>query len=274
MKNKLRRLFRKIGRYNIFRLEKRERFIIVTGILTLGMMFASSMEAEMRIWSVLILAILTYPLTYWGLKEDIKGVERITLFILPISYILAISLFYFLLPVRWLTRLPTVILFAIGMYAIQLCLNIYNVAANRSIQLLRAAQSVGFLLTLVVMFLATNIILSFRLPFFINFLGMLILSTILFFQFFWSTTLEEKQSGMLVILSLGCGLLLGEFALALSFWPVRTTISALFLTSVFYTIGGWMREALLERLFESVIREYVWIPIVVFILMFFVTQWG
>ena len=60
----------------------------------------------------------------------------------------AVAFFYFLLPVRWLTRIPVVVLYAVGIYALLLTENIYNVAADRTIALLRAAHSVGYLLTL------------------------------------------------------------------------------------------------------------------------------
>lgn len=255
-------------------LEKRERFLIVTLILTIGMIVASSVWEDARLSVVIFLSCITYPLAYWGLREDIKGVEKITLFILPVFFTLSVTLFYFLLPVRWLTRLPAAVLFSVGLYALLLCVNIYNVSANRSIQLLRAAQSVGFLITLIVFFLMTNIVLSFRLPFFINFILVFLTSSFLFFQFFWAILLENKLSWKIIVYSLGCGLIVGELALSMSFWPVRTTISALFLTSIFYTLGGTLQQHLLDRLFASNIREYIWIPIVVFLLMILVTQWG
>ena len=60
---------------------------------------------------------------------------------LPTLFTAAVGLFYFLLPVRWLTRLPVVILYSIGIYALLLTENIYNVAAERTIALFRAAHS-------------------------------------------------------------------------------------------------------------------------------------
>ena len=68
------------------------------------------------------------------------------------AFTAAIALFYFLLPVRWLTRVPVAVLYAVGMYALLLTENIYNVAADRTIALLRAAQSIGYLLTLLTYF--------------------------------------------------------------------------------------------------------------------------
>lgn len=274
IKQFFRRFTKKTHKHSLFHLEKRERFIIVTVILTSGMLIASNLLGDTRLFAVVGLAVLCYPLSYWGLKEDIRGSEKLTLFILPVFYTLSVTLFYFLLPVRWLTRLPAAVLFAIGMYALLLSVNIFNVAANRSIQLLRAAQSVGFLMTLVIMFLSTNIVLSFRFPFYVNFVFVFLISFVLFFQFFWSSILEPKISKSLLLYSLGCALVVGEIALGLSFWPVRTTIAALFLTSVFYTLGGWIQQFFFDRLFDSTIKEYVWIPLVVFVLMFFVTQWS
>ena len=76
-----------------------------------------------------------------------------------------VALFYFLLPVRWLTRLPVLAIFGISMYLLFLTQNIYNIAAIRTIQLLRAAHAVGFLFTIVSAFLIYNVIFALHLPF-------------------------------------------------------------------------------------------------------------
>lgn len=264
----LRTIFRKIH------FDKRERFALVTLILTIGLILTQITWFDFRFFTVLFLTIVAYPLSVWGIKEDIKGVEWLTLLILPILFTLSVSLFYFLLPVRWLTRLPTALFYAVGMYAILLSENIFNVAANRSIQLLRAAQSVGFLITLVVLFLFINIILSFHLPLWENFLATVCISVLLYIQFFWSVTLEEKLSKKILLYSICCGIGVGELSLVFSFWPVKTTIEALFMTSIFYTFAGIVQEYLLERLFRGVVRAYLWIAVVVFLLMLSTTHWS
>lgn len=256
------------------RFEKRERFGVVTVILSLGLFLTQLIWFDFRFFAVFGFTILTYPVVWWGIKEDIKGIEFLTLFILPVLFSLSVSLFYFLLPVRWLTRLPTIVFYSVGIYAILLTENIYNVAANRSIQLLRAAQSVGFLMTLVVIFLFINIIFSFHLPIWENFLFISSLSALLFYQLLWSSTLQEKNSKKLIIYSLGCGLGIGETAFSFSFWPVKTTIAALFVTAVFYTVAGIVQEYFLDKLFKGVVREFMWVTIVVFFLVLLASHWS
>jgi hypothetical protein len=93
------------------------------------------------------------------LREGIDGIEWLTVLTLPPLYTAGVGLFYFLLPVRWLTRLPVAMAYGLGMYVLLLTENIFSVASIRTIQLLRAAQAVGFLLTLV-----TGFFLYFYLP--------------------------------------------------------------------------------------------------------------
>ncbi len=256
------------------RFDKRERFAAATLLLCVLLILTQLIWFDFRFLAVIIFTVATYPLTVWAIREDIKGIEWVTLFILPVLFTLSVALFYFLLPVRWLTRLPTVIFYAVGMYAILLSENIFNVSANRSIQLLRAAQSVGYLITLVVLFLFVNIIFSFHLPIYQNFLFLFIISSCLFLQLYWAVTLEEKFNSRLVLFSLGSGLGIGELAYALSFWPVRTTIAALFIASVFYTVAGVVQEYFAEKLFRGVVREYLWVTVLVFLLTLLATHWS
>ncbi len=267
-----RRFIRSLSRR--FHLEKRERFGIVVLILSFFLIFTQTIFTEYRFLAVILFTLVTYPLAVWGIQEDIKKAEWLTLFILPVLFSLSVSLFYFLLPVRWLTRLPSVVLYAIGMYAILLSENIYNVAANRSIQLLRAAQSVGFLTSLVILFLFINIIASFHLPIVYTALMLSGVAFFLYLSAFWAVTLAETISKKLILSAIVCALSLGELVITFSFWPIRTTLMALFISSVFYSSAGIIQEYLLERLFKGVVRDYLWVTIIVFLLITLVTQWG
>ncbi len=127
-----------------FRISKRQEFIIVIFILVLVLIATQLVSIEQRTGVVLLLGFLSFFFSLLVLRENLQGVEFLTLTILPTMFTVAVAFFYFLLPVRWLTRVPTAFLYSLGMYAILLTENIYNVAAERSIQLLRAAHSVGF----------------------------------------------------------------------------------------------------------------------------------
>ena len=113
--------------------------------------------------------------------EGIDGVELIMLFIMPVIFVLSLYVFYSLLPVRWLTRLPFLALFSLGYYAMLLSSNIFNIGVEKSIQLYRAAFSVNYISLTLIIFVLYIVLLSFRLNFFISRLKTLLY---LFFGFF------------------------------------------------------------------------------------------
>ncbi len=272
MIKKIKKILRKLAKKLVF--SKREKFALIVGILTLGLFLVQLVNPNWRYPFIGGLVILTFFLSIWGLKEDLAGIEWLTLFILPAMYAGAISLFYFLLPVRWLTRLPTAILFAVGMYAILLVENIYNVAAIRTIQLLRAAHSVGLLLTLFTVFLLYSIIFSLHAAFYWNLPLVFLVSLPLALQSLWVMKLEPTISGEILFYSIVVSLGLGEMAFIFSFWPIQGVLEALFLTTGFYTLVGIVQQHLIERLFEKTLIEFMAVSGIVFILILFTTSWG
>ena len=251
---------------------KRSQLVLATAVLTLGLIATQIASFEDRAKMILGLSILTLILSAWALRENLKRIKWATLLILPPLFSIAVGLFYFLLPVRWLTRLPSAILFALGMYALLLTENIYNVATERSIGLLRVAQSVGLLLTLATYFLLAETILSFHLSAFLNFILILIFSFLLALQSLWSVRLGEEIKKE-VLYSLVISLCLAELAFVFSFWPVKLTIEALFLTTVFYVLTGASQQYLLGKLFKKSITEFLTVFLAVFLLLLLTTAW-
>lgn len=267
----LNNLFKKIFKIKI---SKRKQFVIVVFILMIGLIATQLVVIENRVQMVIGLGIASFLFSTFVLREDLRGIEYLTLSILPTIFTIAVAFFYFLLPVRWLTRLPTAILYALGMYAILLTENIYNVAAERSIQLLRAAHSVGFLISLVTVFLLYNTVFSFHFIAEINFGLVLIISFPLIIQSLWSMMLEPKLSGPVFFGSFAGSLIFAEIAYILSFWPINSIILSLFLTTFFYTIVGILQQKLVERLFPNTLREFLGVTIITFLLVLLTTRWG
>ena len=171
-------------------------------------------------------------------------------------------------------RLSITVIFAIGTYAILLVENIYNVARERSIALLRAAQSVGLLLTLTVIFLSSNIIYSLRVPFYLNMPLITIIGFFLALQSLWSINLDKKIESSLIIFALVVGIGVGELAMALSFWPIENASFSLLIAATYYAMVGVIQQRISDRLFMNVIREYLIVFIFTFILTFLTTRWG
>lgn len=268
------KLLRKKGR--IFRLAvtKRQKFVLVTIFLTTGLIFTQLLKSDSRFLIIGTLAFATYFLSAWVLREDLSRADWFTLLALPTMYTLAVGLFYFLLPARWMTRLPVAFLYALGVYALLLTENIYNVAAIRTIQLLRAAHAVGFLLTLITAFLLFQTFLSFHLPFWLNFLGVFLITAPLILQALWAVNLEEGISVPVAIYSLFFSLMIAEAALVFSFWPINLSLWALFLVATIYALLGVGQQYLKGRLFKRSAIEFFLVPTLVLLILLFSAKWG
>lgn len=255
-------------------LSKRQQFIVITAVLTIILILTQLISIEyIRYPLVVLLAGLTYIGSAFGLREDLKGVEWFTLLIPITLYSAAIALFYFLLPARWLTRIPVAFLYAVGLYGCLLTQNIYNVAANRTIALLRAARSVGFLLTILTYYLLTLTILSFRSYPIINSFWIGIIGWLHIFPALWSVELTEKASGKVISISIALAVVLAELSWAFSMWPMPTTMIALLLSSVIYSTVGMAQEYLSQKLYKKTIIEFVSVCVIVFIAAILTTRW-
>lgn len=267
-------IIRRFKRFNRkISLTKRQQFVGITTALTTGLVLTQIVPIEFRYGMVVMLSFAAYGLSAFGLRDDLQGIEWVTLLILPTAFTAAISLFYFLLPVRWLTRIPIAVLYAVGMYGLLLTENIYNVAASRTIALLRAAHSVGFLLTLVTYFLLIQTLLSLRLLPFFNALATGIISFLLIFQFLWAIELTNGVGERLKHISILLSVIFSQLAWAFSFWPVSLVLQTLFLTTCFYSMVGMAQQYLVERLYKKNVMEFTMVTVLVFVIIFLATHW-
>lgn len=256
-----------------FTLTKRQQIVVITLILVSGLVLTQLVSSELRYPSVIVLSVISYLLSVFVLREDLHGVEWFTLLALPTLFTTAVALFYFLLPVRWLTRLPVAALYAMGIYGLLLTENIYNVAAQRTIALLRAAHTVGFLLTLVTYFILIQTILAFRLPIISNTLLVGIVSFFLSLQALWSMELGERIGKSARSLTLVISFVLMEVMWMFSLIPIRTTLIALFLTTTFYGMVGMGQQYLIARLYKKVVIEFFAVVAIVFAIVMLAIRW-
>ena len=252
---------------------KRQKFVVVTGVLTIGLLLTQMVSQELRYPLVLLLSLTAYVLSAYALREDLHGIEWLTLLTLPTFFTAAIALFYFLLPVRWLTRLPVALLYGVGMYALLLTENIYNVAADRTIALLRAAHSVGFLLTLLTYFLLMQTVLAFRFLAPINAIVIGSMSFFLVVQSVWAMELASTPSRRVWHISVAISCMLLELGWTFSFLPTKTTILALLFTTCFYSSVGMAQQYLVEKLYKKTVIEFFSVAAIVFIITLIATNW-
>lgn len=256
---------------------KRARFILISVILSLGFIgiqFLPEQFAQYRYQSIGGLSIASVLLFYWALSDGLGLNMTLSTLILPFFYTIGVGLFWFLLPSEILARIPIVIVYGVGIYAMCLTANIYTVATLRTIALFRAARGVGFVMTLFTMFLLFDAIFSLRVNYYITAPLVALTSFPLFLQGFWSVKLSKRLTTDILVTSLVSTLIMLEAATLLFFWPVTVIVGSLFLTVAAYMLLGLGQTHLEERLFPQTVKEYLYVGIAVFIGMFFATRWG
>ena len=248
----------------------RLRIIIATAVMFTGMAISTFFPfGGAWLWFLIILSVCAYMTTYIAVYEGIDGVEWYVLFIMPILLTLGLYLFYFLLPVRWLTRLPFLVIFAAGYYALLLTSNIFNVGVEKSIQLYRAAFSINVLLQTIVIFLWSIVIFSFRFNFLVTALIMSSIAVLVSIQLLWTVHLNQHMESKLVRYAVIQGILLFELCILLTFIPFKLNIVALIFTAGYYSSMSILYHYSGERLFQNVVRENSLVFIFVFIVALF-----
>jgi len=255
------------------RIEKRLRFAVAVIFLSLLMTFSTFFYFDKALIFIPLLTVATYFFTYFSLLEDIKKIEWIMLFLMPLFLTIVFYLFYFLFPGRWLTRLPFIIFYAISIYAILLTSNIFNVGVEKNLSLYRAAFSVNFFYQTIILFFIFNILFSFRQGFLIN--GMVSFLVIFLFslQLLWSVHLKKKIEKEIINYSLFLALLVSEVVMVFSFLPVPITVFSLLPTGVYYSLAGLIYNFIDKRLFFQTVREFLIVLGFILIIVFLSIQW-
>ncbi len=255
-------------------MSKRQKFILSSVSLSAGLMLIQMAGFQWRYSAIALLSLLAAGFTLWSLREALAGVRYLTTIILPALFTAGVGLFYFLLPSTWLAVLPIALLYGFGFYALLLTENIFSVSAIRTIQLFRAAQAVGFLLTLLTAFFLFDTVYSFKFYPWINAFFVFIIALPLYFQGLWSIELEEKISRRSVVFSLVLALVSAELALIISFMPLTIAMSSLFLTTTVYVGLGLSQAHFQARLFRRTIYEYLAVGAIVLLVMILTVNWG
>ncbi len=135
---------------------KRQKFVVIVFLLSAGIFVSEFFTGTSTLLASLVLATLTDILLYWVLRKDIRGTAFIPIFILPFFYTLSCGLFYSVVPQRMISRVLITLFYSFGLYSLLLTQNIFAVSTLRTINLVRSARIVSFVLTLVILFFLTN----------------------------------------------------------------------------------------------------------------------
>ncbi len=253
-----------------FTLTKRQKIIAASILMTVAILLSTHSVnfIFLKFRLVLILGVVSYLLSLWALWEGMTRLKAFTLLVLPVLYTVAVTSFYFLLPVRWLTRVPLSIVFGLSFYFLLLSQNVFNVAAIRTIPLYRAASTASFLFALLTCLFLFNVLYALHLPFYLNGGAIFAITFLISLQNFWSIEMEKITSTILVY-SLIVAMVVGEVGIALSFLPIISPVWALYLCISIYMLVGTITEYVRNKVTGMVAIEYLGVGLSVVVLSYF-----
>lgn len=255
-------------------LSKRQKFIVASLIQSV-LYLISTLIAKEVFWPTFLVSLFVVgALTLWVLWEELSDVKYFLLLILPIFFFGSQIFFIRMTGGNGFVVFFSTLFYAFGTYSLLLTQNIYNVAAIRTIQLLRAANAVGFAFTLLCAFFIFSVIWGQRPPPWILAGLVFIFSFPLILQSLWSVELEEQISKKLLGFSLILSFVAAEIALGFSFWPILPTIGALAMIVCLYVLLGLSQYYLGRRLSGKTAWEYIGVAVVVMSIILVVTKWG
>lgn len=255
-------------------LTKRVKISITTILLTASLFTFPFVDDRLKIYFLSGLVLASYLLSVWSIYQDLEGFEFVTLFVLPT--LLTLSFGLFINQYRPITevRLLLSVVYGLVLYTNLLAENIFNVSAERNIPLLRAARTVGYLVTLFVSFSFFSLIFGLSFPWWALTLVAFLVGSLLFSQALWQIELEETLSRELIINSLAAGFLISQLAAGLSFWPLDPPRIGLAMTALVYVLLGIMQHMVKKDLTTRAAVEYIFVGFSVFFLIFVTTSWG
>ncbi len=265
--------FRKQIERTFGQMEKRIRLVAAALIMTALMVVSTFFFFDLFWLFIPVLSVAAYICTYLAVLEDIDNIEWSMLFLMPVLFTVSFYVFYFLFPVRWITRVPFMFMYGCSLYAILLTSNIFNIGVGKSLQLYRAAFSVNYFYQTIITFLLFNVLFSFKQNFLINALVCFLITLPLCFQLLWTVRLKTYIEPQVRNYSVFISLVIAELVLLISFIPVKSTIFALFLTACYYTLTGLIYNYIDNKLFKQTIREYVFVAGFVTLIVLLSIQW-
>ncbi len=261
--------------FNFFRsIPKRKRFVIALVAIVVPTVSLTLLPFSTMLFFIPFLAAFVYGATYLALLEDVSHIEWVVLFIPPIYFCIFFLLFYYLLPVRWLTRIPFMVILSVALYAIFLSENIFNVGVEKSLPLYRAAYSVSnFIMLLAFLFLFT-VLYSLRQHYLVNMFFGGLLAWPLFFHAIWTASPKSVLEERVYKFSTISTILLSFAILILNFIPIKTSIYALYTVAVAYMLTGVTQEIVQNTAFREHIRAYIIMVGAMTILILLTAQWS
>lgn len=252
---------------------KRTKFIVTSLLLSVGFFCLGLIPDQYRYVGISVLSLFTLVMFVWSLKESLGRNATLLALVLPVMFTLGVGLFWFLLPSTILATLPVILMYGVGIYVLVSTYNIFTVSTYKKIALSRAANGVGFVLTLFTMFLLCDAILSLRIHIIYRVPIVFAVSLPLFIQGLWISSLDSKITREVFLYALTFAVGVASISAVIFFWPLSITFGSLLLTVTSYVLLGLGQAQFEGRLFKTTIREYLVVGLIVVIFMVFSTSW-
>lgn len=255
-------------------LNKRRKFVLAVIILTGGVFLSQGLGDLELIVASILLSLSTSMLLFFILREDISGTFYFPTLLLPAFFTFSFTFFYPLIPARFLSRALLSLIYAFGLYSLFLSSNILAVSSIRTINLLRSARIVSFVMTITTLFLLTNIIYSLRLPLYLTPFIFFLIFFLLSVQSLWTYSLASEALPAIFLSSALISFLLFELSFILNLWPAGASIYSIFISGFFYIYLGLTHAWIEKRLFRGVLWEYVWVGFLSILILILFSNWG
>lgn len=272
-------------------MSKRSKFVIVSLLVSTCLWLSGFVNVDLRFGLTLGIAALAYVCSVWVLFEDLKGIEWLTLMVLPTMFTLGAALFVNFLPnsiprlfgrffelemAMLLANILKMVYFlfvSVCLYGVLLIENIFSVASIRTIQLFRAARSVNFILTLLTALFFFTTVFGLKIAFYWIGLLVFLITFVLAFPSMWSVDLKLGELRILYRLSFLVALTMAMVGISLAFWPIKAFMAGLILTSVLYTQLGIIEQRLSSRVYLEGVVEYAVTVLIIILVGFWTTSW-
>lgn len=253
---------------------KRQK-IVITALGGGALVFvAMTTSVASGFFEMILILVIVYLLSVWSLRPGLSSIEHLTLLALPITLTAGVVVLAerpnLLIP--WKYFLPLV--FSAGLYVTLLAENVFHVSYDRSIPLLRAARTVGYLLTLGSVFLLSSVVFSLHFSAFMNSVIMLVVGGTAVGQALWQVELARTSMRSLILAAAISALTVGEVALVVSFWPAAPLLDGLVMTTVTYFLIGMVLHNWQANLDKRTVVEYALVGSAMILVLLFGTSWG
>jgi hypothetical protein len=260
-------------------MSKRFKYLISSLAMMAGFVLLVSLPYESHLYGLLTGIALTVFCFWFGLgiifEKDIY--TRLMVVILPVGFFVGFGLFISLLPFNLLMMVVSCLIYGIVIYTLFLVDNVFLVALNyKTVPLYRSAYTVGLMILMIVTFLLFDSLYSFRLPYWINMMGVGVISWLMMVFHYWSVEIEmvDSKRKNLFIYTVLPAYLVSQLALIFSFWPVGIFKASLYLVFVIYLMCGLIQADMRERLFKKTWIKSVWMGIALIAGIIYMSRWG